>query len=102
MAGAIKSRARPSLSKTSGLRKRRKEPSPKRAEKVKGETFIRQTQPQAIQAPEVAREASGDKIREERLRNILRDFSKQLAYFWGTLKKQTISCGNHPAVGPVV
>ena len=41
--------------------------------------------PKTTQVPEVAREASVDKIiNEEKVTNILRDFSKQLAYFWGT------------------
>ena len=60
-------------------------PSPKRAKKLKGETIIRKTRPQSTQKPRVPREASvGKIIREEKMRNILRDFSNQLAYFWGT------------------
>jgi len=59
--------------------------TPKRAEYLKSGTS--QSQHQASQTPGVAQEPSVDEIQEKKIRNILRAFSKQLAYFWRIPKK---------------
>ena len=59
--------------------------TPKRGEYLK--SGARQSQHQATQTPGIAEEPSVDEIQEKKIRNILRDFSKHLAYFWGIPKK---------------
>jgi len=60
----------------------RETPSAKSAEKLRGKTVTRQIKPQTIQGPQSAGEASVNKINEERVKDILRAFSKEISHFW--------------------